>query len=57
MFHKFINSIRSLGHHSTGFELYLSGLNRHRMGGGPTADEAKKDYRRAVHSENAGFLG
>lgn len=57
MFHRFINSIRSLGHHSTGFEVYMSGLNRDSMSGGPTADEAKKDYRRVLRSENKGFMG
>jgi hypothetical protein len=57
MFHKFVTSIRSLVNHPTGLGLYLSNLQRHPIEGGPTADEAKKDYRRSIDSVNAGFIG
>lgn len=43
MLHKFVDSLRHL-HYASGFELYLSNLQRSGQAGIPTVDEARKDY-------------
>lgn len=44
MLHRFIDTIRNIGSRS-GFELYLANLVRDNHQGGPTVDEARREYR------------
>ena len=55
MFRKALKSIRPA--RKSGFNAYMSNLNRAHETGGPTADEARKDYGAAARSESvwAGF--
>lgn len=55
MFRKAIKSIKPA--RNSGFTAYMSNLNRMHRAGGPTADEARKDYSAAARSETvyAGF--
>ncbi|MCH7801767.1 MAG: hypothetical protein IIC24_09535 [Chloroflexi bacterium] len=51
MFRKALTSIKPA--RMSGFNAYMSNLNRMHGAGGPTADEARKDYRAAARSESA----
>ncbi|MDP6454516.1 MAG: hypothetical protein QF898_14530 [SAR202 cluster bacterium] len=55
MFRKAIRSIKPVK--KSGFNAYMSNLNRAHVPGGPTADEARKDYGAVAKSESvwAGF--
>ena len=48
MFKRVLKSIKP--NRKTGFNAYMSNLNRTHETGGPTADEARKDYRAAARS-------
>ena len=49
MLHRIINSIRHINH-SSGFNGYLMRVQR--PAGGPTVEEARKDYRKLLRTEN-----
>ena len=51
MFSKFIKAIRPTGRSS--FDNYIGNLSKSGNRSGPTADEARKDYRAAVRSQSA----
>ena len=55
MFMKAIRSFKPTG--KSRFNAYMSNLNRAHVPGGPTADEARKDYGAVAKSESvwAGF--
>ncbi len=57
MIKRVITSIRHMGHHNTGFDSYYTDLQRHNIPGTPTLDEARKDFRSALHSETKGYMG
>lgn len=60
MFHRVFNTLRNLNyrnHPGTGFDSYLSSIQRHNMDGGPRVEEARKDFRNRVHNETHGLLG
>jgi len=50
MFHKIRNAIHVLNVHH-GFDGYIARLYSRGNYSGPTADEAKKDYRNYMHSQ------
>ena len=50
MIHRFISTIRNIGHGSK-FDAYLLHLQRSGTAGMPTRDEAVKDYRSATLTE------
>ena len=50
MLHKFIDTFRHLNDPS-GFGLYLNNIQRGGRSGGPTVDEAKKDYKAVARNE------
>ncbi len=47
MFHKFIEAMRETTA-PAGFEGYMRSLGARRINGGPTIDEARRDYRSAI---------
>ena len=47
MLSKFISTVSRVGRGSD-FDIYVKNLNRNGISGGPTADEAKRDYRNAI---------
>lgn len=56
MLSKFVGSLRGIGGHRTGFDLYLSRAQERRGAGGPTMDEARRDFSQRVRSEFQGYL-
>ncbi len=47
MFHRLIEAMRE-STATSGFEGYLRSLSAHRVSGGPTVNEARRDYRAAL---------
>lgn len=56
MIRKVFNSIRHI-HPISGFDSYLSSVQLHGGVVGPTVDEAKRDFRNRISSENLGLIG
>lgn len=52
MLHKFIDSIRHINRHTSGFDAYLANIQRSGLSDVPTLSEAKKDYRNAISHTN-----
>ena len=50
MLHRLVDTIRHASHASS-FQTYLGNLQRSRVSGLPTVDEAKKDYLDIFHAE------
>jgi hypothetical protein len=57
MIHKLMESIRHMKEHSTGFEEYLTNVQRSGQQGGVKIDEARKDYQRALLSRDRYLIG
>jgi len=57
MLHKFIDSIRHINRHTSGFDAYLANIQRSGLSDVPTLSEAKKDYRNAISHTNPYILG
>ena len=55
MIRKVLNSIRHI-HPISGFDSYFSSVQVHGGIVAPTIDEAKKDFRNRIHSENTHFI-
>ena len=63
MTNRISSAIRSVGHTSTGFGSYMVNLQSCRLQrrpnasceGGPTADEARRDYQRTLEAANGRF--
>ncbi len=55
MIRKVISSIRHL-HPISGFDSYFSSVQLHGGAIAPTVDEAKRDFRNRISSENGGYI-
>ena len=55
MIRKVFSTIRHL-HPISGFDSYFSSVQLHGGAVGPTIDEAKRDFRNRIISENGGFI-
>ena len=54
MFHKFVRVIKGITSDGS-FETYINGLHRDPRSGGPTFDEARKDFRAVKSGSLRGF--
>lgn len=55
MIRKVFSSIRHI-HPISGFDSYFSSVQLHGGASGPTVDEAKKDFRNRIISENSRYI-
>ena len=55
MIRRMLNSIRHL-HPVSSFDSYFSSVQLHGGAVGPTIEEARKDYRKTISTENAGYF-
>lgn len=56
MLSKFVGSLRGIGGHRTGFDLYLTSVQGRRGASSPTMDEARRDFSQRIRSEFQGYL-
>ena len=60
MLYRVLSTLKHLNHRShygSGFDSYLANIQRYSMGGGPSVEEARKDFINTVHNETSGILG
>lgn len=60
MLYRVLTTLRYLNqrnHPTSGFDSYLANIQRFNMNGGPSVEEARKDFNNTVHNETNGLLG